>query len=423
MNKAILIVVFALNVFKLLAQDVINSSEVEQKSYQLYLDKKWPELIKYGNKASKSGYDYFYLQMRIGIAYYENRNYCLAENHFKKALAFSSNDELALEYLYYCYVFTGRYEEARKLSKQFNKKLAEKIGTVKLSSVDFVIVEGGTKITDSAGYYDKNTKSNSNYFNPALYIHAGIASSIKNRISIFNALTYFNQTTFTGTVSQFQYYLKSAIPIKNNWLISPAFHWINVGHTAEIPVATTSVTSKSRPQGPPARPQTETIQTTSNYFVGAFYIQKNINKFVLILGSTVSNMNDQTLLLHNGLISYSLLGNSRIVLGCTDYIHTVNSYSTINNSVSPFVYVQPFKKMSVKISYLQNKGSNIIEDNGYLVNNSGDLTTSRWSYLVNFNASQHIALYGLYQFENKEESSQNFNYHYNVIVAGIKIIP
>ena len=134
-------------------------------------------------------------------------------------------------------------------------------------------------------------------------------------------------------------------------------------------------------------------------------------------------MNGQTLLLHNGLISYSVLGNSRIVLGCTGYIHTVNSYSTINNSVSPFVYVRPFKKMSVKVSYLENKGSNIIEDNGYLVNNSGDLTTSRWSCLVNFNISNHFDLYGLYQFENKEAAVQNFTYHYNVIVAGIKIIP
>jgi len=423
MNRVVVVIIFSLSVFKLMAQDSITSAEVEPKSYQLYLDKKWSELIKYGNKASKNGYDYFYLQMRIGIAYYENKNYCLAENHFKKALAFSSNDELALEYLYYCYVFTGRNEEARKLSKKFSTKLGDKIGTNKLSSTDFILFEGGTKITDSSSYYDKNTKANSNYYNPALYIHAGIGSSIKNRVSVFSALTYFNQTTFTGIVSQFQYYLKSAIPVKNNWLISPAFHWINVGHTAEIPVATTSVTPKSRPQGSPPAPQTQTIQTNTNYFVGAFYIQKNINKFVLILGSTVSNMNGQTLLLHNGLISYSVLGNSRIVLGCTGYIHTVNSYSTINNSVSPFVYVRPFKKMSVKVSYLENKGSNIIEDNGYLVNNSGDLTTSRWSCLVNFNISNHFDLYGLYQFENKEAAVQNFTYHYNVIVAGIKIIP
>jgi tetratricopeptide (TPR) repeat protein len=422
MNKAILIVVFALNVFKLLAQDVINSSEVEQKSYQLYLDKNWQGLIKYGNLVLKSGYDYFYLQMRIGIAYYENKNYCLAENHFKRALQFSSNDQLAKEYLYYCYVFTGRTEEARKLSKQFNKQLAKKTGTDKLSPVDFVIMEGGTKIAYSAGYYDKNTKTNSNYFNPALYIHAGIGSSIKNRVSLFNAVTYFNQTTFTGTVSQFQYYLKSVIPIKNNWLISPAFHWINIDHTAIIPVSV--VTTTQRPGRPPnPNMPTQTIQTNSNYFVGAFYIQKNINKFVLILGSTVSNMNGQTLLLHNGIISYSVPGNSRIVLGCTGYIHTINSYSTINNSVSPFVYVQPFKKMSVKISYLQNKGSNIIEDDGYLVNNSGDLTTSRWSYLMNVNVSQHVTLYGLYQLENKQESMQLYNYRYNVIVAGIKIIP
>jgi hypothetical protein len=79
--------------------------------------------------------------------------------------------------------------------------------------------------------------------------------------------------------------------------------------------------------------------------------------------------------------------------------------------------------MSVKLSYLSNKGNNLIEDNGYFVNNSPDLTQSRWAILANFHVSKSVMLYATYQLENKQEIFQQFNYRYNIVVAGIKIIP
>ena len=83
--KAVKIALFFVLFFSMkgIAQDTLNSAIVEQKSYQLYLDKNWNELIKFGNRAINSGFDYYYLQIRIGIAYFEKKNYSLAENHFK----------------------------------------------------------------------------------------------------------------------------------------------------------------------------------------------------------------------------------------------------------------------------------------------------------------------------------------------------
>ena len=95
----------------------------------------------------------------------------------------------------------------------------------------------------------------------------------------------------------------------------------------------------------------------------------------------------------------------------------------MNRSLSPFIYVQPINQISLKLSYLSNTKNNVIEENGYLVNNSADLTKSRYSVLVNFNISKKVALYGLYQLEYKQERAQLFNYQYNVFVAGLKITP
>ncbi|MBI3520709.1 MAG: hypothetical protein HY062_15330 [Bacteroidetes bacterium] len=439
MNRKIkytLVILFVVIANKGFTQDTLNSATVEEKSYQLYLDKQWPELISFGNKAVHKGFDYFYLRMRIGIAYYERKNYSLAEKHFKKALAFNAGDELALEYLYYCYVFNGRYDDARLLSKQFPSSLAEKIGTDKQSSVGFVILEGGTKITDKKTYPNKDSKNpKANYFDPPVYAQVGLSHSIKNRVSLFHALTYFNQKTFVNTVNQYQYYLKGSVPLKGNFSIAGSVHYINLKVASESKYTVTDtlwppgVPPHSQP--PPGAPpyKTATTSTTianssqSNYFVGSLAAYKTIQKWTFGLGTTVSNMSNVTQYIHSGSLSYAAFGNSKLVLGCTAYVHTVDNYSTTELSPAPFIYIQPIHRLSLKISYLSNTNNNIIEDNGYLVNNSPDLTKTRYSALLNVTLTKHVALYGLYQLEYKHEAQQAFDYRYNVIVAGVKIIP
>ncbi len=401
-------------------QDTLDPALVDAESYQLFIKANWSELIKLGNKAVKQGIDYFYLRMRIGIAYYERKNYSLAEVHFSKALKLNSGDELALEYLYYCYMFNGRMDEARVLSKKFSKELAEKTKTANKSPINFVMLEGGTKISDSTTYYDKDKKTSSNFFDPAVYFQAGLNHYIKNRISFFHALTYFDQKSFTGDVRQIQYFLKSSIPFKNNWLISPSFHWINLNFSTEIPGQPSPPPRPGQPPPPPPQPIIST--TVSNYFVGSFSVQKIFKKFTFLQGNTFSNIYDKTQLLHNGTVAYSVFGNTKLIGGLAAYLHTSDNYSTINTSFIPFIYVQPINKFSVKLSYLLNKGNNIIEDNGYIVNNSTDLTKSRVSGIANLYLNKNLTFYTLYQLEFKQESLQLFNYRYNVILAGVKIM-
>ena len=395
-------------------QDTLDPALVEANSYQLYTEGKWTELINLGKSAVKQGMDYFYLRMRIGIAYYEKKNYNLAEEHFARALKFNTGDELALEYLYYCYVFNGRFDEARALSKKFGKDLAEKTKTADKAPISFAMLEGGTKISDSATYYDKNKKTASNFFNPAVYFQAGLNHYIRNRISFFHAFTYFNQVSFTGDVRQIQYYLKSSIPLKRNWIVYPSLHWVNLSFTTEIPAP-----PPTRGQPPP---QSQISTTVSNYYVASFNIQKTFKKFTFIQGNTFSSIYDKTQLLHSGTVAYSVFGNTKLIPGITAFLHTSDSYSSINTSFIPFIYVQPISKFSFKLSYLLNKGNNIIEDNGYIINNSTDLTKSRASMIANLYVHKNVSFYALYQLEFKEEAVQLFNYRYNVILAGVKIM-
>lgn len=400
------------------AQDPINPSVVEQKSLQLYDAKNWAELIPFVNQALAEGNDYFYLRMRLGIAYYEQQNYTKAAPQFNKALSFNNSDIVAQEYLYYSYLLNGRYTQARLLSKEFSKELAQKTGTYKPSTISYFYAEGGTKIADSTSYYNKNTNSISNYYKNATYLQAGLGHFIGSTSSLFHAITYFSQDAQQLNVAQFQYYLKASFPLRNGFQISPALHWVNLSNSYTVTLAPPLV-----PLGMPSPPsRTQTVKTVKNYFVSSIDVQKVTNNFTFGLGTTFSNIGDTTQMIHSGFISVAPLGNTHLVFGTSVYMHTLNSYSTINYSYVPFIYVEPFKKLSLKLSYLTNQKDNIIEDNGYLINNSIDFTKSRISILANGTISKHLSIYGLYQSEQKQEQTQKLNYKYAVFVAGFKVI-
>jgi len=71
------------------------------QTYQLYNEENWYQLTEVGQEAVKNGLDYFYLRIRMGIAYFHLKNYRKAATHLEKALDFNGADASALEYLYF----------------------------------------------------------------------------------------------------------------------------------------------------------------------------------------------------------------------------------------------------------------------------------------------------------------------------------
>ncbi len=412
---SVIVLIFSINGF---SQESLSPADIEKKSLQLYETKNWKELIPFVNQALAEGNDYFYLRMRIGIAYYELKNYTKAEPQFIRALNFNSSDQTAQEYLYYSYIFNEKYAEARTLSFEFSDALLTKTGAKKYNSITMAFVEGGTKISDSAKYYNKNTNSKSNYFGSAVYIQAGLLHYVGKHTSLLHAVTYFNQASSIGTITQFQYYINAGVSLKNNWQFSPSFHWMNLGNSTQITIA-----PPFTPPGlPPQQARTQTVKTVNNYFVGSFELSKRMSNLTLSVGTTVSNMNNKTQLIHSGSFSVNALGNSNLIFGLSSYIHSTNGYSTINTTLIPFIAINPIKQLSIKLSYLTDNKENFVEQNGYLINNSPDLTTSRFSILVNGNINKKLTIYGLYQSEQKKEVVQLFKYQYAVFVAGFKVL-
>lgn len=113
------------------AQKPATFADFNETTYRQYEEKAWSNLLKTGRQALKMGYDFYYMRMRMGIAAYERKNYHRAIYHFNKALVYSENDPVALEYLYYANLFSGRKQAAESLKERMTDPLLQKTGADK----------------------------------------------------------------------------------------------------------------------------------------------------------------------------------------------------------------------------------------------------------------------------------------------------
>lgn len=128
MRKIIYISILVFLLSKLIhGQETKTEWNLEKKTFELYSQKNWKELIYWSKKAINEGHDYFYMRMRLAIALYETHNYQRALIHFKKAHEFNSKDPYVLEYLYYASLFSGRKKAALDVSREFSSSLNTRI--------------------------------------------------------------------------------------------------------------------------------------------------------------------------------------------------------------------------------------------------------------------------------------------------------
>lgn len=143
MSKRITIIaVLLLSIFAVSAQEKLNDAEVDKVSYQLFNQQKWEELINYSADARKQGIDFFYLQARTGIAYYNLKKYRISSEWFLKAWKSDQSHEWLQEYLYYSLIYAGRKAEATKLAAQFTPQMQNKIA-FRNRKLTRVALEGG----------------------------------------------------------------------------------------------------------------------------------------------------------------------------------------------------------------------------------------------------------------------------------------
>ena len=228
------------------AQEKLNYTSVDKQSYDLFQNKKWSELITYSAKVRKSGMDFFYLQVRTGIALYSQKKYSIATEYFLRAYANDQSFEWLQEYVYYSLVYSGRYLEAIKYGSQFSMAVKEKIG-IKNEGITRLAYEGGysfntesenlinRKFSDEVnlgtdygeGYFLKNYNFHSfdlsHKISPNLTLNHNITLIGVNREAVLDWGTHASSPI---KINQFQYFINPVWVIGKKLNISPSLNLI-----------------------------------------------------------------------------------------------------------------------------------------------------------------------------------------------------
>jgi tetratricopeptide (TPR) repeat protein len=371
------------------AQDQKDFAYYNQETYRLYTEANWEELIVLAKKSFKSGYDSYYLRMRIGIALYEQKKYTQAKTHFEKALKHFPGSADTRSYLYYCYLFLGRRQEALQFVDMVGKKP---------KFFQSILFEPGIKLSDN-----KTSTRNTKYFFVGLNHDFGKRVSFSHGYQRLGSdFAYF--TSGSGgqgpgprygqesiySIYQNEYYATLNISMGKGFYLSPAFHIQQVIFGDD----------------------------KSNNKVYSFQLAKWLGKIKLYGGYYYSDINALNQSQTEGGVVYYPIGNANL------YLQTQATYYE-QNSENNMVW---FNKIGVKLfpgtwvdlSMSTGDMINFSELNGLVVYNQLDVIKSRWGISLNQLVGKH-SFYVKYINENKEEFDTSIPFAHHDIILGINL--
>lgn len=213
---------------------------IEAKTLKLYMDQKWDSLIRIGRIAQREGIDYYYLQLRIGMAHFQKKAYILASAHFNDAFAMNSSDLETLKYLYLSCLYSNRPDDARSVSSKLPDWMKTELKVEKkiIGQVDF---EGGptfsqyNKIEDHPYLMKKDSIwGEKDLYGNSFYGHIGITFNLSANIGLAVCYNYLN----FSKIRYFQYArVEDQLDSTTHypWGFVNHYSWNKVAHQADFP--------------------------------------------------------------------------------------------------------------------------------------------------------------------------------------------
>lgn len=224
------------------AQQKWNYAEVDKKSYELYQQQKWAELIDFASQSRDHGIDYFYLQARTGIAFYNLKKYRKSTEWFLKAWENDQSFEWLQEYLYYSLVYSGRFAEASKIADKFTVPLKQKINYQKMKPLSAAVEAGYSFNPDfdklsnrtfnddlnvgkdyGEAFFLKNYHFESVDFSHQIAPGVGINHNFTHLgISREEQVFWGARNSFPVNINQNQYFINPWFVVGKKWYVSPS---------------------------------------------------------------------------------------------------------------------------------------------------------------------------------------------------------
>ncbi len=429
-------VILILTLFRATAQNTVNTLSVDTKTYNFYEQKEWKKLIETGKESLENGIDFYYLQYRMGVAYYELKKYRKAIPFFENLVNETPEDLAAAEYLYYSYLFSGMYEDARlfgrtlpvslknKLNINFERHLFNNAGA-EFKYYTFNNYEASIesdenlnqKISQSLWYADLNLTT---YTKGKFTLFQGF-SYIDGKNKIFD-LTY-SDTAFNENVKQFQYYISGNLFLSKGTNVKAAIHYVNTQLEGINP-------ESSMGQGNGSSGTNQLYYKTSlNGIVGFIKYTKSISNFDFKATIALSYLNSATQILPGIGVNYYPLGNTNLYIGA-EFLYQFTNKDTEYTPVPIIkskVGVRLFKSVWLEPFMLYGKSNNLVDEDAFVVYNSPNTLNYWYGTNLNINLKKNRLLlyftWQKYSFTNNyfiNTIEKQVDYNMETFFGGIK---
>lgn len=384
-------------------------AKLDAKTYQLYYSQQWNRLIELGEDCKKKKIDFYYLDIRMAVAYFQTQKYYTAEELLEQFAQKAPENPLINELLFWIYTYTDRAQEAEELRRKTPAQGQLKQQPYTAKWLTGAYLEGGVKLSNNRDLVDH-----------LLYGHVMLTQNPKWRWNLSHAFTFQTQNRFWGDLRQYEYYFSTAYYLKKGWRLGGAFHgaWGDSQTDYVLPnygenrlnLIYSGSTNYSYLLGQIDVSRTRKRWTTSLYGMYA-NSTSDPNERLRILGrgripqeQITSGIKSSNQWQFGGGASYQLpFWKDRVGIGAD--LNIVGNDSSTHLVPVVFASIQPAQKWRLTLRYL-NKGNFAFADQkGYLLFNFADKINYRAATSVFYNLNKHWELIGTFSTEELEEAT------------------
>ncbi len=419
MRKLIIAIVLLIG-FQSISQEY-SAKEIDAKTFEYFSAENWKELIAFGKENPQ---DYYYFNVRMGVAFFNKQEYYSAEKYFKKAIA-QNPTEYAKEFLFWTYFNMGESVLAEQVYDQLSNKSKMNID-YKKTAIEYVYLEGGIK--------RPNTDEVENTYYGNLVLKHRLGKNIK----ILHSINFFSQDPSTQNFNSYQYHLSGTYFNKTS-----AFSLGGIYNRNEF-----SYFSSTEFTGNFGNQIIEDIEGTSNgntYSVYANY-NKRLNRLRINANFNFATQNASQKILtklylseDGSLISEDLIKSNvteNVFIPSVGFLYTPKFTKdrvsvgadfffaftqTKNNFIfKPYLNIYASKNMWFNTSYLQVKNHLFADYSSEIIYNTPDLSVNRFVATLNYAFTPKIITKLTYTFENYDFDTANLTYDINSIFLGLQ---
>lgn len=375
-----------------------NYFQSDNDTYQKYLQKDWKGLIELGKIAKRDKIEYYYLNVRMGLAYFEKGKYLIAIPYFEKALKENPDDQFVQDYLYYSYLYSGNEDLSLSIYSKMsqNLKQTKNINSGKMKDFDLNFgyhINRNYEQLSSLNYKDAGIVDVVVRLDKAMYnIGAGMNFQLSQNTFLYQMIgyrkadfLYIEQNTedlrYDLSLNEFDYYGKFNFQLGRRWSASLNYNLL-FGTSQDLVYM---AGSGRRPGGYYSQ-----LVFFGNVSSG-FSITKQWKHVVLSPHINYLLFNGSNIFVGSSLILYPL-GNTDL------FVKSDVSYNPLSNENFPFVIKTEagFRlwKFYFTGTYYYGKIQYFVEDDGKFVYNFNQSVLNQSAFTVEFfdkNKTYYIA--------------------------------